>query len=105
MSSLEAAAPLAPPAGSVSLVVRDGLSVQLPMAGLFDVAKETARLEKQKAKVEKELAGINSRLNNPNFVAKASEAVISEARQQAADAGARLGEIEAKLKQVAALAA
>jgi valyl-tRNA synthetase len=55
--------------------------------------------------VEKELAGINGRLNNPNFVAKAGAAVIDEARQQAADAGARLAELEAKLQQVAALAA
>jgi len=77
----------------------------LPMAGLFDVAKETARLEKQRAKVEKELGGITARLSNPNFVSKASAAVIDEARQQAADAGARLAEVEAKLQQVAKLGA
>lgn len=53
--------------------------------------------------VEKELAGINARLNNPNFVAKASAPVIDEARQQAADASAKLAELEAKLQQVAAL--
>ena len=105
VASLEAAAARAPPDASVSLVVREGLSVLLPMAGLFDVAKETARLEKQKQKAEKELAGITARLNNPNFVAKAGAAVIDEARQQAADVGARLAEIEAKLAQVAALAA
>lgn len=101
----EEAAAHAPPAASVPLVVRDGVAVALPMAGLFDVAKETARLQKQKAKAEKELAGIKGRLDNPNFVAKASGPVIEEARQQAADAAARLAEIEDKLAQVAALAA
>ena len=50
--------------------------------------------------MEKELAGITARLDNPNFVAKASPPVIEEARQQAADAAARLAEIEAKLLQV-----
>ena len=54
----------------------------------------------QPLQVEKELAGITARLNNPNFVAKASPPVIEEARQQAADAAARLAEIEAKLLQV-----
>ena len=53
--------------------------------------------------MEKELAGITGRLSNPNFVAKASAPVIEEARQQAADAGAKLAELEAKLQQVAAL--
>ena len=42
------------------------------MAGLFDVAKELARLGKQKAKLEKDLAGINGKLNNPKFIEKAS---------------------------------
>lgn len=51
VASLGEAASHAPPGASVSLVVRDGLQVALPMAGLFDVAKEMARLEKQKAKV------------------------------------------------------
>ncbi len=51
VSSLEEAAASAPPSASVSLVVKEGLQVILPMAGLFDVAKETARLEKQKQKV------------------------------------------------------
>ena len=101
----EEAAAAAPPAASVPLVVREGLAAALPMAGLFDVAKERARLEKQKAKAEKDLAGIRGRLDNPNFVAKAGAPVIEEARQQAADAAARVAEIDAKIAQVAALAA
>jgi hypothetical protein len=44
-SSSSAAAP------SISVVVREGVQVLLPMAGLFDVAKELARLDKQKQKV------------------------------------------------------
>ena len=38
-------------APSVSVVVREGVQVLLPMAGLFDVDKELARLNKQKQKV------------------------------------------------------
>jgi valyl-tRNA synthetase len=85
------------------LVVRDGLQVALPMAGLFDVAKEAARLAKQRAKVEKELAGLRARLDNPNFVSKASAEVIDEARRAAADAAARLADVDAKIAQVGSL--
>ncbi|GBF93255.1 valyl-tRNA synthetase [Raphidocelis subcapitata] len=105
VATLEEGAAAAPPDARVSLVVREGLQVLLPMAGLFDAAKELARLEKQRAKVEKDLAGITARLGNPNFVSKAGAAVIDEARAQAADAGARLAEIDSKLQQVRALAA
>jgi hypothetical protein len=35
----------------VSVVVNEGLQLLLPLAGLFDVDKELARLTKQKAKV------------------------------------------------------
>lgn len=49
-SAAEAAAS-APPGGSVNVVVNEGLQLLLPLAGLFDVAKEIGRLTKQKAKV------------------------------------------------------
>jgi hypothetical protein len=43
------------------------------MAGLFDVAKELARLNKQRTKLQKDLDGVNGRLNNPKFMEKASQ--------------------------------
>jgi hypothetical protein len=49
----DAASPEGGAASSVSLVVQDGVVVLLPMAGLFDVEKEVARLSKQRAKIEK----------------------------------------------------
>lgn len=48
-------------AGQIELVVAEGLEVFLPMAGLFDAAKEIERLGKQQAKLEKELAGLQAR--------------------------------------------
>eukprot|EP00878_Enallax_costatus_P025669 GHUV01027488.1.p1 GENE.GHUV01027488.1~~GHUV01027488.1.p1 ORF type:complete len:191 (+),score=74.94 GHUV01027488.1:254-826(+) len=99
------AAAAAPPGGSVSVLVNEGLQLLLPLAGLFDVDKELARLAKQKTKVEKELGGIMGRLNNPKFVEKASAEYIAEVRSQAADAQDRLSSIEAKLKQVQELQA
>lgn len=49
-SAAEASA-AAPPGGSVSVVVSEGLQLLLPLAGLFDVDKELKRLDKQKQKV------------------------------------------------------
>lgn len=57
MGEAEGAA-LSGQAGQIELVVGEGLQVVLPMAGLFDAAKEIERLGKQQAKLEKELAGL-----------------------------------------------
>jgi valyl-tRNA synthetase len=55
----------------------------VPMAGLIDKEAELARLAKQIAKLEKDMAGMQQRLNNPNF-AKAPEAVQAQTRELAA---------------------
>ncbi|GFR44090.1 hypothetical protein Agub_g5252 [Astrephomene gubernaculifera] len=91
-------------ASCVSLVVRDGVQVLLPLAGLFDVAKELARLGKQRTKLEKDLAGIHSRLNNPAFMAKAAPGYVEEARAQEREAREKLALVEQKIAQVTALA-
>eukprot|EP00198_Chlamydomonas_reinhardtii_P003262 XP_001692598.1 predicted protein [Chlamydomonas reinhardtii] len=74
-SAAEAGLDAAAAGSAVSLVVKDGVQVLLPLAGLFDVAKELARLGKQKAKLDKELGGISGKLNNPAFMSKASPEV------------------------------
>lgn len=38
------------------------------VAGLFDMAKEVARLNKQREKAEKDLAGVTSRMANKKFM-------------------------------------
>lgn len=53
MSSAAEASAAAPPGGSVSVVVSEGLQLLLPLAGLFDVEKELKRLDKQKQKVRR----------------------------------------------------
>ncbi|KXZ53642.1 hypothetical protein GPECTOR_6g559 [Gonium pectorale] len=87
----------------VSMVVKEGVQVLLPLAGLFDVAKELARLGKQKVKLDKELGGIMGRLNNPAFMSKASPEYVEEARAQEREAREKLALIEQKIAQVTAL--
>lgn len=54
----------------IQILLTCGLQVLLPLAGLFDVAKELGRLNKQRTKIEKELSGITAKLNNPAFIEK-----------------------------------
>jgi valyl-tRNA synthetase len=83
----------------VSLVVGDTTAF-LPLGGMVDVEAELARLRKQLAETEKRIAGTEARLNNPNFVQKAPEKVVAQARQTLADLQAQ----KAKLaEQIAAL--
>ena len=56
-----------------------------PPASAEDLAAEKGRIEKELAKIEKDLAGLMGRLENPAFVDSAPEAVVTKARQQAAE--------------------
>lgn len=88
---------------AVSLVVKEGVQVLIPMAGLFDVVKELARLNKQRTKLQKDLDGINSRLSNPKFMEKASPEYVAEAKAQQAEAAEKLALVDAKVAQVSAM--
>jgi valyl-tRNA synthetase len=68
---------------SVQIVTSDA-RIYIPMGELVDIAKEIARLEKEKLNDEKMLAGIESKLGNEGFVAKAPENVVAAEREKAA---------------------
>jgi valyl-tRNA synthetase len=66
--------------------------VRLPMAGLFDLEAERARLGKERQKLETERASIAKKFENPQFVARAKPEVVAEGR-------ARIAEIDALLER------
>jgi len=72
------------PANAMTTVVT-GVEVYLPLAGLIDVAKETARLTKEVADLDKELARVNGKLNNQGFLAKAPQDVVDKEKAKAAE--------------------
>ncbi len=86
------------PAGEkgVSLVVADA-TIFLPLGGMVDLDAERARLQKQLAETEKRIAGSESRLNNPNFVDKAPEKVVAQARQTLADLQAQRAKLQEQI--------
>ena len=66
----------------------------IPMGQLVDVAKELERIEKELEKAQKNLAGIEGKLNNQNFTARAPEAVVAAERDKAAKAQALIMQLQ-----------
>jgi valyl-tRNA synthetase len=89
----------APPAGAVQLLVR-GDTVALPLKGIIDLAAETARLEKEKAKAEAEINRIDTKLANPDFIARAREEVVEADREKREEAVARRAKILEALQRL-----
>ena len=89
----------APPAGAVQLLVR-GDTVALPLKGIVDLAAETARLEKEKAKAEAEINRIDTKLANPDFIARAREEVVEADREKREEAVARQTKIVEALERL-----
>lgn len=67
----------AKPENAMTAIV-SGVEIYLPLRGLIDVEKETARLGKELDGLEKEIARIAGKLANAGFVAKAPPEVIEK---------------------------
>mgnify|MGYP001379813540 CR=1 FL=1 len=67
----------------------------MPLAELVDFEKELARIAKEKANAEKQLAGIENKLKNEGFLAKAPEAVVNGARADAEKLRALIEKLDA----------
>jgi valyl-tRNA synthetase len=62
--------------------VLDGVEIYLPLKGLLDLDKEMARVEKEIAQMEKDQKILESKLNNPGFIAKAPVTVVAKEREK-----------------------
>ena len=82
------------PDGSIE-VVTHAARMLMPLAELVDFEKELARIAKEKANAEKQLAGIENKLSNQGFIAKAPEAVVNGAREDAAKLRALIEKLDA----------
>ena len=73
------------------------------LAGVIDVEGEKGRLGKEIAKVEKDLAVAAKKLANPEFLAKAAEAVVKKEQEKARVIGEKKTALSAALKRIAAI--
>jgi valyl-tRNA synthetase len=82
---LEIATPgQAKPKQALTTVVQ-GTEIYLPLAGLVDLDKELARLEKEEKTIIGVLERVQKKLANEQFLAKAPTAVVEKEREKEAE--------------------
>ena len=82
--------------GMVVDVTHDA-KVYMPLAELVDIEKEKARLQKDLGKKQGELKGLEGKLSNPGFLAKAPEAVVAGEKDRAEKLRALIAKLEEQL--------
>jgi len=93
-----------PPDRALS-VVAGGVTVYLPVEGLFDVAQETTRVEKEHADATRAAERTAAQLAQPSFTQKAPAQVVEQRRAQLAEQRDRVALLDARLSTLRALGA
>jgi valyl-tRNA synthetase len=83
-------------------LVAGGVEVYLPLAGMLDLAKETARLDAEIAKVRAQIERTRKMLENPSFVGRAKPEVVQRERDALAAAEDTLTRLQAQRKELGA---
>ena len=83
--------------------VVSGVEIYLPLKGLIDVEKETARLRKEQEKLEKEIKRLNGKLSNEGFLSKAPEQVVAAEKEKLAGYQEKLKAVEGRIADLAKL--
>ena len=79
------------------------MKLLIPLAGLIDKEAELARLEKNIGKLRDEVLRIAKKLDNPNFVDRAPEAVVNKEREKLVEAESALASLEAQAARIRSL--
>ena len=90
------------PEGAARMVaaVTGEAHLYMPMDQLVDVEQELARIARERAKAEKDLAGIEKKLSNPGFLAKAPETVVAGEKEKADKLRQMLDQLEQSEKRL-----
>ena len=94
--------PKSPPKGAAVIVVGD-TSAALPLGGVIDTAAETKRLGREIEKAESDLGKMDAKLSNPQFMAKAKEEAVEEARERKAELEGAIVRLKAAIKRLEAV--
>jgi valyl-tRNA synthetase len=99
LSQLTADPAATKPHASAAEVV-EALEVFVPLAGVIDLDVERSRLAKRQAELEKVVQGIEKKLSNENFVARAKPEVVQNERERLAKFQAELAALQANLRDL-----
>ena len=86
--------------GNVVTIITDDAKIYIPLGDLVDFEAEKKRLEKELAAAEDKLAFINKKLNNPGFVNKAPEKVVTQNREDAAKLEEKIAQIKKSIEEI-----
>ncbi|HEY2849411.1 MAG TPA: valine--tRNA ligase [Gemmatimonadaceae bacterium] len=89
------------PGAAAHVVLPRGLELVLPLAGIVDLAKESAKLENELGGLEKQLNTLRGRLANEKFTSKAPTEVVDAERVKEREWSARADQLRAKWKELA----
>ena len=87
------------PKGAIRIVIGEATAC-LAVASLIDLTAEKARLTKETAKLEAEIVGIDKKLANAQFLAKAPPEVVEEQHERRTSAQAASAKLRDALKQL-----
>ena len=90
------------PKGAVQIVVGEA-TYGLPLADVIDIGAERDRLAKAIEKADKEIGGIDKRLSNPGFLAKADPAVVEDTREKRQELAGQRDKLTAAVARLADL--
>ncbi len=88
------------PSESVASAILAEAQVILPMAGLFDVEAERAKLEKDREQAQGEVGRLEAQLANEKFVNGAKPEVVQGARDRLEAAKSRLAGVQSRLAEL-----
>jgi len=77
------------------------IEIYLPLAGMIDIGKELARLDKEIALAEQEQKRLQAKLSNQNFVAKAKPEVVEKEREKLNAQEDRLAKLQTRRAELA----
>jgi valyl-tRNA synthetase len=102
LESLAISGETAEPKGAATAVAGP-VKVYVFLAGVIDIAGEESRLKKEIARIGKDLDFVLKKLNNPEFMAKAAEAIVSKEQNKARELGEKQAALDAALQRLKSL--
>lgn len=79
-------------------IITDDAKIYIPLGDLIDFEAERARLNKERDALLKDIAFVENKLNNPGFVSKAPEKVVSDQRKNLEVYKEKLAMLDERLK-------
>ena len=91
----------APGGAAAHAVLPSGLQLILPLAGIVDLAKESAKLAAELGALDKQLSTLRGLLSNEKFTSKARPEIVEAERAKEREWSVRAEQLRAKVKELA----